>query len=411
LVAHPTRFGSHRHRGLYKSNLESSAFNHSEDKDHYLSMFGFKKFSVAVLALVSVADAKKVFVDNDGIFPMNILLPLLAGWEIVGVSTSFGSASSVDAAGTAYDILNTYNLSSCIPHYIGAQQPLIRNNQTFKAWEELFGALVWEGAYSSFYEDMYTWENITYNDSMPAAVALIEAVKANKDTDPIYIYAAGMMTTVAQAISLYPKLVKESAGLYIMGGYFDTQYAAATGSSIVVDINTDINLIQDPEAAQIVLTADWNELVIGANVTNYVVPSQGLYDRLIEKAGGYEVLESNPYFKSVLGLVGTGNFTANSEQQTLPFWDEVVSAFMVFPDMVKSSTNVSCAVDTQFYSPFYGNLRIWGHDFAPKGVPTGNATIINKIDDGMFYDLLVSTYFKDWRQYCEVGGPVALEGF
>lgn len=371
-------------------------------------MFGFKLSAVA-LALLSVVDAKKVFIDNDGVFPLNVLLPLMAGWEVVGMSSSFGSASAVDAAGIGYDLLKTYNLSSCIPHYLGAQQPLLRNKESFKAWENLFGDLVWEGGYSDFYEDQYSWDNITYNDSMPGAMALINAVKANKDSDPVYIYSAGTMTTVAQAISLYPKLVNESAGLYIMGGYFDGQFTAATGTPIVNDINTDINLMQDPEAAQIVLTADWNELIIGGNVTNYVVPSQALYDTLINKAGGLEVLKTNPYLAPVLTVVGTGNFTANNEQQTLPFWDEVVSAFMVYPEMVHGSTNVSCAVDTQFYSPFYGRLRIWGDQFAPKGAVTGNATIINEIDHGMFYDLLVSAYFQDWRQYCELGKPVALE--
>ncbi|CAI5758682.1 unnamed protein product [Candida verbasci] len=138
-----------------------------------------------------------------------------------------------------------------------------------------------------------------------------------------------------------------------MGGYSDNQYAQATGSLIVNDINTDINLIQDPEAAQIVLTADWKELVIGVNVTNYLVPSQELYDRLIDKAGSYEILVSNPYFEDILTFVGTANYSENNDQQTLPLRDEVVSAFMSFPDLIKSSMKVFVAADTSFYSPFY----------------------------------------------------------
>ncbi|KAK6455241.1 Inosine/uridine-preferring nucleoside hydrolase [Scheffersomyces xylosifermentans] len=369
------------------------------------------KFSVAVASILGLTTAKKVFIDNDGLAPLQVLFPLAAGWEVLGISTSFGSSSVVDAAGTAFDILQTYNLSSCIPHYVGAQQPLLRTQDTFDAWQSLFGELVWQGAFASFYEDTYTWDNFTYNETLPGAIAMVEAVKANKDTDPVYIYAAGMMTTVAQAISIYPNLVKEAAGLYIMGGYFDQQYAAATGPSIVNDINTDINLMQDPEAAQIVLTANWSQIYIGANVTNYLVPSQALYDILINKAGGLSVLEDTPYFEFVSNLVATGNYSENTSEQTLPFWDEVVSAFMVWPDLIESTTNFSVAVDTSFYSPFYGSLRIWGADYAPKGAITGNATIVNKINDDKFYDLLVSTYFQDWRQYCEVGGPVALAGY
>ncbi|RCK62524.1 hypothetical protein Cantr_09423 [Candida viswanathii] len=366
-------------------------------------------YRLPFLFFLSLVTSKKVFIDNDGLSALQVLFPLKAGWEVVGISASFGSSSAVDAVGVGSDILQTYNLTSCIPHYLGAQQPLLRNQETFDYWQDMFGSLVWQGAFAHGYEVSYSWSNITYDDSVAGAVAMVEAVKTNRDTDPVYIWAAGMMTTVAQALSLYPGLVNDSAGLYIMGGYFDTQYAAALGTPIVNDINTDINLIQDPEAAQIVLTADWKTLVIGANVTNYLVPSQELYDRLIARAGSLDVIEDDPYFALVLSLLGSGNYSENSSEETLPFWDEVVSAFMVWPDLIESTSEFSVAVDTLFYSPFYGNLRIWGHDYAPKGIKTGNATIVNKIDNARFYDLLIDTYFEDWRQYCATGKSQVLE--
>lgn len=366
-------------------------------------------YLVPFIFLLALTASKKVFIDNDGLSALQVLFPLKAGWEIVGISGSFGSSSAVDAVGIGSDILETYNLTACIPHYLGAQQPLLRTQETFDTWQDLFGSLVWQGAFTHGYEDSYTWDNITYDDSKAGAVAMIEAVRAHKDTDPVYIWAAGMMTTVAQAISLYPNLVNESAGIYIMGGYFDTQYAAALGPPIVNDINTDINLIQDPEAAQIVLTAAWKHLVIGANVTNYLVPSQELYNRIIDKAGGLDVIQDNPYFAQVLTMLATGNYTENTSEETLPFWDEVVTAFMVWPDLIESTSSFSVAVDTLFYSPFYGNLRIWGHEYAPHGMRTGNATIVNKIDNDGFYDLLVDTYFEDWRQYCITGKSEALQ--
>ncbi|KAI3405589.1 hypothetical protein KGF56_001607 [Candida oxycetoniae] len=307
--------------------------------------------------------------------------------------------------GTIHDVLTTYNLTSCIPLYKGAAQPLLRTKETFQIWQDLFGSLVWQGAFTQGYEDIYSWSNFTYDESKMAAVALIDAVKANKDTDPIYIYAAGMMTTIAQALSLYPSLVNETSGLYVMGGYFDTQYAAATGTPIVNDINTDINLIQDPEAAQIVFTSKWKKLVFGANVTNYLVPSQHLYNRILEKAGNRSVSEISkiPYFKQLSNLLVTGNYSQNTEQETLPFWDDVVSAFLAYPDLIQSETSLNVAVDTQFYSPFYGSLRIWGEEYAPRGVRTGNATVVNKINDSFFYDLLIDVYFEDFTQYCHNG--------
>lgn len=352
------------------------------------------------LSILVIVEAKKIFIDNDGLTGLQALFPLYGGHEIVGISMSFGSASTVDSTGMGYEVLKEYNLSSCIPLYVGANQPLIRTNETFHIWEQLFGELVWQGAFSPTYEDSFTWDNITYNDTLPGAVALINAVKQYKDSDPVVIFAAGMMTTVAQAISLYPNLAQESGGLYVMGGYFDNQYSESTGNAINFDINTDINLMQDPEAAQIVLTAEWPELIIGGNVTNYLVPSQQLYDKLIARGGGLDKINSDPYLASVQNIVFTGNYSNNNDQQTLPFWDEVVSSFMAFPDMIKSSIDVNCAVDTSYYSPFYGNLRIWGQDFAPKNVKTGNATIITSIDDDRFYAMMIDILYTDWRQYC-----------
>lgn len=368
--------------------------------------------SLVIAGGISTVSAKKVFIDNDGLNALQLLIPLYGGYDVVGVSMSFGSSSTVDSLGSGYDVLTSYNMTSCIPLYLGAQQPLIQTNETFHLHSTLFGAPVWEGAFTPGYVDSYNISNITYSD-VPGALALIDAVKAYKDTDPVMIWAAGMMTTVAQALSIYPKLVDEAAGLYIMGGYVDTQFAQATGDSFQVDVNTDINLIQDPEAAQIVLTAGWKDLYIGANVTNYLVPSQQLYDRLIIKAGGLDVINENDYLAPVQDIVLSGNYSLNSNdtENILPFWDEVVSAFMAFPNILTSVTSVRAAVDTSFYSPFYGNLRVWGSDFAPTtGYRTGNATIVNSIKKDKFYDLLVDVLFEDWREYCHIGQYTSLKG-
>lgn len=358
--------------------------------------------------LVGAANAKKIFMDNDGLAPLHLLFPIAAGDEVVGLSGSFGSSSLVDSVGQGWSIIETYNLSSCVPHYAGAAQPLLRTNETFQAWENLFGHLQWEGAWSPSYEDTYTWSNFTY-DPTPGAIALINAVKQYKDTDPVTIYSAGTMTTVAQALSIYPDLAKEAAGLYIMGGYFDNQYAQATGDSNQIDINTDINLIQDPEAAQIVFTADWSEFYIGGNVTNFLVPSQELFDRVIDRAGGLDVIRDNSYFSQVSAWLGTANFTENTFEQNLPFWDDVVSAFMSFPDLIKETIDVQVSVDTSYYSPFYGSLRIYNPEYAPKGgYKLGNATIVTAIDDAKFYDMVVDLFISNWTQFCEVGTTVPL---
>ncbi|WEJ95130.1 hypothetical protein PSN45_002642 [Yamadazyma tenuis] len=367
--------------------------------------------TLLVLATALSATAKKVFIDNDEANTPTILIPLFAGWEILGVSGSFGSSSYVDSVGSHATILENYSLDSCVPLYGGASKPFLRTNETFHVWEQLYGTLVWEGAWSPYYTDSYTWKDFSYNETLPGAIAMIEAVKAYKDSDPVTIFAAGTMTTVAQAISIYPNLVKEAAGLYIMGGYIDVQYAHAAGSSFQDDLVSDINIIQDPEAAQMVLTADWKKIIIGGNVTNAETPSQDLYDEMIERAGGLEEIQESPYLVGVNETVLSGNYTLNSvsTENILPFWDSVVSAFMVSPEIITHKTSVALAVDTSFNSPFYGTVRIWSHDRAPTAYKTGNVTIVDSIDQDKFYDILVDAYFQNYTNYCTGGNLTELD--
>lgn len=373
--------------------------------------FSLNKVLFAIASVLATANSKKVFIENDGGDVGVTLIPLLAGWEIVGVSGSLGSASYVDAVGGQAKVLEEYNLTQCIPCYAGASTPLLRTNDTFHVWEDLYGSLVWQGAWAPDYVDTYTWDDFTYNKTTPGAIALIEAVKANKDSDPIEIFSAGTLTTVAQALSIYPDLVKDAAGIYVMGAYIDGQYAKATGNAITDDLNTDINIIQDPEAAQMVLTADWDHIIIGGNVTNYEVPSQEIYDEMIDRADGLKNIRTSPYLPAVNQTVQSGNYTINAknDQNVLPFWDPVVSAIMAYPEIILEKTEVALAVDTAYNSPFYGTVRIWSHDRAPKAIKTGNVTIIDSIDKDEFYDILMDSYFQNYTNYCTDGTLTELD--
>lgn len=154
-----------------------------------------------------------------------------------------------------------------------------------------------------------------------------------------------------------------------MGGSIDFNSAQATTEKfITVDIQTDINLIQDSEVAQIVLGADWKESIIGGDVTNYVLPSQDLYDEIIKRAGSYGFIDDTEYLSPVLRLISSGNFTENNEQETIPFWDEVVKAYLSCPKILRQSTDAACAIDTSFNSPYYGNWRLF---YKEVNFPTG----------------------------------------
>lgn len=94
----------------------------------------------------------------------------------------------------------------------------------------------------------------------------------------------------------------------------------ATGSVNQADINSDINLMIDPEASKIALTADFPNIVIGGNVANQVISSQEFLDEI------YEV--KNPYSKLMYEYYGT----------VFPFWDETAMAILIDPTI---ATNTS----------------------------------------------------------------------
>jgi len=342
---------------------------------------------------------RKVFLDNDGLVPLNLILPLLGGMEVVGVSGSFGDPSLPDAMGQAADVLSNYSVSECIPLYAGASQPFLRTQSTFETWESLFGELVWKGAWDPGYKDSYNLSDVEYNDDIPAAMALIQAAK--KYPGELEIYAAGLMTTVAQAVSMWPELVDNVKALWIMGGYVDFQYLQVTGDSMVNDINTDFNLMFDPEAAEKVLTAGFQKVYIGGNVTNYLFPPQSMFDKFIDEFT-YEEITSDPQLFAISNFIGTGN----ASDVSLPLWDEAVSAYMAFPEFITDTTEVSVAVDTAFESPFYGNLRVWPYTFKPKRGRWANATYVNSVDHEAIYEKIYSALALDWSTYCAKNSTV-----
>lgn len=77
----------------------------------------------------------------------------------------------------------------------------------------------------------------------------------------------------------------------------------------------------DPEAAKIVLTADFPHITIAGNVANQVICDQAFLDEV------YQV--KNPYTEVMYKYYGT----------IYPFWDETAMALFVDPSLsVNSST-------------------------------------------------------------------------
>lgn len=105
----------------------------------------------------------------------------------------------------------------------------------------------------------------------------------------------------------------------------------ADGTVNQADINSDINLMIDPEASKIALTADFPNIIIAGNVANQVQSTQEFLDEV------YEV--KNPYSELMHEYYGT----------SFPFWDETAMALLVDPTIATNTTTGKISDSNVFF--------------------------------------------------------------
>lgn len=262
-----------------------------------------------------------------------------------------------------------------MPVIYGATYPIINTAERFQAWEAVHGVLPWEGVFapynataealgsdptsgtdpnrivaSAFLEG---FPNTTAVPGKNAASFMVEQV--HKYPGQVSIYAAGAMTSVALAVRLDDEFASLAKELVIMGGYLDVNMLQvriltpqalsfcvtgywlnvlqATGSVLQADLNSDINLMVDPEAAKIALTAAFPSITIAGNVANQVPQSQEFIDEL------YEV--KTPYTELMYRYTDTD----------FPFWDETAMALLIDPTI---ATNTSTRMLSLAYGGEFG---------------------------------------------------------
>jgi inosine-uridine nucleoside N-ribohydrolase len=94
---------------------------------------------------------------------------------------------------------------------------------------------------------------------------------------------------------------------------------------MAANLNSDLNLMMDPEAAKIALNAEFPSITVAGNVANQVQSTQESLDEI------YQV--KNPYSELMYNSYGT----------MFPFWDETAMALLIDPSIsVNSTTGTSC---------------------------------------------------------------------
>ncbi|CAG8972813.1 hypothetical protein HYALB_00007738 [Hymenoscyphus albidus] len=339
----------------------------------------------------STTEKRYAILDNDwspaGSIPF--LMALDAGIEILGLASSTSNTWQKQTAYHALSTLEVGNLSSCIPVYYGATHPLINTPTLFQAWESIHGSLPWEGAfkkYNATAEELGAdptsgsdpnriskgafvqgFPNVTAVEGTSAAAMMVRMVR--RYPGQVSIYAAGALTNVALAVRMDDGFAGLARELVVMGGYVDVNLLQTSGDILQADINSDINLMIDPEAAKIALTALFPNIVIAGNVANQVMSTQAFLDEV------YEV--ENPYSYLMNRYYNAGG--------TFPFWDETAMAVLLDRGVVVNCSTVYIDVDTAYSSPNYGNIHVYQEALMPPGLR--NVTYVHEIDEGKLREM------------------------
>lgn len=269
-----------------------------------------------------------------------------------------------------------------VPVADGAVYPLVNTKADMKVHEQQFGTIPWKGA----------WGGLGSIDKAPdlqppvpalkegaphlapvaqsAAQFLIEQVHAHPHA--VTIVAAGPLTNIALAIRQDPTFAETAKQLVFMGGMLDTSMASITGNA---DFASDFNMIFDPEAAHITLTAPWKAITVVGSVSN-------------------DLMLSRPYLDQITSRKTPLTAYMEKYYDPLPLWDELTSAVAVDPTLVTAAVDARMDIDTS-RGPHYGHAFVVPDALAPHDSPMRRVHIVRSVDSQRFRDVFMHEAWTD----------------
>jgi len=322
------------------------------------------------------ADPVYVVEDNDFLGPggsdIQSTLPLLGNPNVhlLGFTVVIGDAWENEESAHLRRFLEIAHRTD-VPVAEGATLPLVNSVAAMRLAEQQYGTIPWKGAWgglgsidkvpatqpavASLPEGMPTLKSTSEN----AAMFLIRQVHAHPHQ--VTVLAAGPLTNIAMAIRLDPSFASTAKALVFMGGLIDTNMMAVTGN---VDFASDFNMIMDPEAAHIAVTADWPKIVVVGNVSN-------------------DVMMSKAYMAKIQARKTPVTTYLGQYYAPLPMWDEMAAAIAADPALITKSVDSYFDIETaRGFS--YGRAHVWPKATAPLGMGVRQVTLVQSIDAAKF---------------------------
>jgi inosine-uridine nucleoside N-ribohydrolase len=353
-------------------------------------------------ALVATAGAQKrlVLIDEDGSGPggsnqMAMLVLLQAPQvEVLGITMVTGNAWRDEETLHTLRMLELTGHAN-VPVARGAVFPLVRTQQETRLTEAVDGKVAWLGAWGQGPTMLVETSNGEVKPVIPEHLQshapyeippmpegrpslkpidedgvhfLIRQVHAHPHQ--ITIYAAGPLTNIALAISIDPEFASLTQGIVLMGASLNPQ---TDDPEFATSPRHEFNFWFDPEAAHIVLRADWPRV----DVTTVDVSIKA------------------PFTKEMLDEIAksrtpAARYIAAWSQDRYYLWDELAACAFLDLTLITKEKLVYMDVDLS-HGPNYGDTLTWTEKLKPL---TGVRLVHAQVDldlprfQKMFVDLM-----------------------
>lgn len=272
-----------------------------------------------------------------------------------------------------------------IPVYRGAVFPLLNSREEAARWEGMYGKHRWKGAWQDGEPGPYDLKPLPEGEPTTeaadghAANFMVEMVNAHPGE--VVIWAGGPLTNIALALALDPELPKKAKELVLMGGGID-----------VAEYRKEFNWWFDPEAARMVLRADWNKITVTpVDISVKTRHSDELAARIAESPNPVakyiaEFRVPVPETDGDVGLARRDRREGGADWVPGIFmWDEVSVAALLDPSIITEQRELYVDVDID-HGINYGNTLAWEKRQGDRPGPR-TMWVQFDLDLDRFYDL------------------------
>jgi purine nucleosidase len=337
---------------------------------------------------------RKVIIDQDAFGPatsnLQAILMLLqaSDVEVLGITVTSGDGWRDEEVSHTLRMLEIAKRAD-VGVYPGAVYPLLNTQQRTKVWEQLYGKLLYKGAWTETWPAESTTRRSPYHADpflvphsqagepkiKPAneSAASFLVRKMHEFPGQITIIAAGPLTNIALASRLDPQFSSLARELVFMGGSFKPVAAGNEFSAEYANTpRLEFNMRWDPESASMVLHEPWKKIT--------EIPIDPTTRTFFKPEFFQQLSRGRAPFDAYLAQYG----------QPYPMWDELAVAVWLDPSIVTRSADLLVDIDTSFTAG-YGNTLSWSPGSGP-GLGEREVKVVQDVDvpkfERMTLDLL-----------------------